>query len=128
MNKKVLPTPCTKEEVLKMKTENELNREYATELSKLILENPTLRVIAWIDSEGITDEYAFWGGNLQKPCIQTIAYSEKEEHYIERENNDYEDCSSYYGSDADYWDDETLAKKAAEIPWEDVIAVKVSAV
>ena len=110
-----------------MKTEYELNKEHAEELSKLILENPTLRVIAWIDSEGVSDDYAYWGGNLNKPYIETIAYSEAEEHYIERENNDYEDCSAYYGSDADYWDDETLAKKASEIPWEDVIAVRVSA-
>ncbi len=109
-----------------MKTEYELNREHAKELSKLILENPTLRVIAWIDSEGISDEYACWGGNLNKPCIQTIAYSEAHEHYIERVGNDLEDCVNYYGYDAEDWDDDTLAKKAALIPWEDVIAVNVS--
>ena len=110
-----------------MKTEYELNKEYAEELSKLILENPTLRVIAWIDSEGISDDYAYWGGNLQKPCIQTIAYSEAHEQYIERDGNDREDCANYYSYDARYWDDDTLAKKAAEIPWEDVITVRVSA-
>lgn len=110
-----------------MKKEYEFNREHAEELSKLILENPTLRVIAWIDSEGISDEYAYWGGNLNKPCIETIAYSEIMEHYIERENDDYEDCYDFYGGIADNWDDETLKKKAALIPWEDVIAVRVSA-
>ena len=110
-----------------MKTEYELNKEHAEELSKLILENPTLRVIAWIDSEGINDDYAYWGGNLQKPCIQTIAYSERIEQYIDQENNDYEDCYAFYGGVADKWDDETLKKKATEIPWEDVIAVRVSA-
>ena len=110
-----------------MKTENELNREYAKELSKLILANATLRVMAWIDSEGISDDYACWGGNLGMPQIQTIAYSKADEHYIERENNDYEDCYAFYGSVADNWDDETVKKKAAEIPWEDVIAIRVSA-
>ena len=110
-----------------MKTGNELNREYAEELSTLILANPTLRVIAWIDSEGIDDEYAFWEGHLDKPCLETIAYSNIDEHYFRRDGNDWEDCMEYYGSDADDWDDDTLAKKAAEIPWEDVIAVRVSA-
>jgi len=110
-----------------MKTEYELNKEHAEELSKLILENPTLRVIAWISSEGITDEYTRWAGNFEKPHLETIAYSEAEKHYIERESDDYEDCYAFYGNVADKWDDETLKKKAAEIPWEDVIAVKVSA-
>lgn len=30
-----------------MKLESELNREYAIELSKLILDNPKMRVIGW---------------------------------------------------------------------------------
>lgn len=115
-------------EAMNMKTEYELNKEYAEELSKLILENPTLRVIAWIDSEGISDEYDCWSGNLYKPRIQTIAYSEAREHYIERDGDDFEDCVSYYGYDAEDWDDDTLAKNAARIPWEDVIAVRVSAI
>lgn len=110
-----------------MKTEYELNKEHAEELSKLILENPTLRVIAWIDSEGISNENAYWGGNLNKPHIETIAYSERIERYIERENDNYENCYAFYGGVADKWDDETLKKKAALIPWEDVIAVRVSA-
>lgn len=110
-----------------MKTEYELNKEHAEELSKLILENPTLRVIAWIDSEGVTSDYAYWGGNLDKPQIETIAYSEPKGHYVERESDDYEDCYAFYGNVADKWDDETLKKKAALIQWEDVIAVKVSA-
>lgn len=86
-----------------------------------------MRVVAWIRSEGVSDDYAYWAGCLHKPSIETIAYSEGQEHYIHRDGNDYEDCSSYYGGVADYWDDETLKKKAAEIPWEDVIAVSVSA-
>lgn len=31
-----------------MKLKSELNREYAIELSKLILDNPKMRVIVWI--------------------------------------------------------------------------------
>ena len=110
-----------------MKTEYALNKEHAEELSKLILENPTLRVIAWIDSEGINDEYTHWAGNFEKPYLETIAYSEIKEHYVDKEPDDYENCYAYYGSVADTWDDGTVKKKAAEIPWEDVIAVKVSA-
>lgn len=112
-----------------MRTENEINRENAKELSRLILANPTMRVIAWIDSEGISDEYDFWGGNLGKPEIQTIAYSEETEHYIEKDGNAYEDCCAYYGSWAvDDWDDEAIKRKAQEIPWDEVIAAHVSAV
>ena len=69
-----------------MKLESELNREYAIELSKLILDNPRMRVIAWIDSENISDDYGYW---------------------------------------AEKWSDEELAEKAKQIPWEDVIAVRV---
>lgn len=106
---------------------SELNREYALKLSKLILDNPNMRVVAWIRSEGVSDDYAYWAGCLHKPSIETIAYSEIKEHYVDKEPDDYENCYAYYGSVADTWDDETLKKKAAEIPWEDVIAVKVSA-
>ena len=42
-----------------MRTEYEINRENAKELARLMLENPTMRVIAWIDPEGISDDYAF---------------------------------------------------------------------
>lgn len=42
--------------------ETELNREYAEKLSKLILDNPELPVVAWISSDGISDDYAYWRG------------------------------------------------------------------
>ena len=109
-----------------MKTESEINRENALELSRLILENPTMRVIAWISSDGICDDYSDYSGDFGKPGIQTIAYSEANEHYIEKDGDDYEDCYSYYGDYVDDWTDEELKQKAAEIPWEDVIAVRVS--
>ena len=109
-----------------MKLESELNREYALALSKLILDNPKMRVIAWIDSENISDDYGCWAGNLRsKPCIETIAYSEAGEIYVSKENDDFEDCYNYYGRDAENWSDEELAEKAKQIPWEDVIAVNV---
>lgn len=107
---------------------DELNREYAKKLSHLILSNPTMRVVAWINTEGISDDYAYMAGNLNEPHIQTIAYSEDYECYIKRGGNDYEDCDNFYGSNVDYWDDEKLKQKASLIPWEDVIAVNVSAV
>lgn len=110
-----------------MRTEYEINRENAKELARLMLENPTMRVIAWIDSDGICDDYAFWGGNIGKPEILTMAHSDDMEHYITKDGDAYEDCCAYYGSWAvDDWDDETMEQKAKEIPWEDVIAVNVS--
>lgn len=59
-----------------MKSKSELNREYVIELSKLILDNPKMRVIVWINSEDISDDYGIWAGNFHsKPCIETIAHS-----------------------------------------------------
>ena len=112
-----------------MRTESEINRENALLLSKLILENPKMRVIVWINSDGISDDYASYGGDLEEPRIQTIAYTENVEpwHYIEKDGDDLEDCISYYGYEAEDWSDEELKEKAAAIPWEDVIAVNVSA-
>lgn len=109
-----------------MKSENELNREYAIELSKLILDNPKMRVIVWISSEDISDDYSSWAGNFHsKPHIETIAYSEAWEIWVRKEDDDFEDCCGYYGGDAENWSDEELAEKAKQIPWEDVIAVNV---
>jgi len=113
---------------MSMKKESEINRENAKKLSGLILENPEMRVIAWIDPEGITDEYAWWAGNLNKVCIEEIAYSKTNEMYIVKSGNDYDECYGYYGNYAvDDWDDKKLKQMAGEIPWERVIAVKVSA-
>lgn len=111
-----------------MKKESRFNQAYAKELSKLIHENPKMRVITWIDSEGISDEYTYWAGNLRKPRIQTIAYSDSNEHYIEKDGDDFEDCYNYYGYIAEDWTDKELEEKAKQIPWEDVIAIRVSAV
>lgn len=107
--------------------ESGLNREYAIELSKLILDNPKMRVIVWIDSENISNAYGSWAGSFHsKPYIETIAYSEAREIWVSKENDDFEDCYSYYGYGAEKWPDEELAEKAKLIPWEDVIAVNVS--
>ena len=109
-----------------MGLENELNREYAIELSKLILDNPKMRVVVWINSEYISDITAYWAGNFRsKPCIETIAYSEAREIWVSKEKDDFEDCYNYYGWDAENWSDEELEEKAKQIPWEDVIAVSV---
>ena len=109
-----------------MKLESELNREYAIELSNLILNNPKMRVVVWIYSEDISDDCGSWAGNFySKPCIETIAYSEAREIWVSKEKDDFEDCYSYYGWDAENWSDEKLAEKAKQIPWEDVIAINV---
>ena len=107
--------------------ESELNREYAIELSKLILDNPKMRVIVWIDSENISNAYGSWAGSFsQQPYIETIAYSEAREIWVSKEKDDVENCYNYYGYDAEKWPDEELTEKAKLIPWEDVIAVNVS--
>ena len=109
-----------------MKLESELNREYALALSKLILDNPKMRVIAWIASEDISEDYGCWAGNLRsKPCIETIAYSAAGGIWIGKEKDDFEDCYNYYGWEAEDWSDEELEEKSKLIPWEDVIAVSV---
>lgn len=111
-----------------MRTEYEINQENALKLSQLILDNPNTRVIAWINSDDINDEYCMWCGNIGTPEKTFIAYSEIDEHYVEKDGDAYEDCWSYYGGETDDWDDETLEQKASEIPWEEVIAVYVSIV
>lgn len=105
-----------------------MNKDNALELSKLILDNPNLRVVSWISSDGIDDEYSYWCGNIGKPRKMSIAYSETFNTYIEKDGDMYEDCYAYYGVVTDEWDDKTLEQKAKEIPWEEVIAVRVSAV
>ena len=109
-----------------MKSENELNREYAIKLSKLILDNPKMRVVVWIASEDISDDYGSWVGNFHgKPRIEKIAYSEAWEIWVSKQDDDFVDCCDYYGEDAENWSDKELAEKAKQIPWEDVIAVSV---
>ena len=109
-----------------MTRESEDNKKYAEKLSELILCNPMLRVVAWIDTDGISDDYSYMAGNLYEPRIETIAVN-YDDAYIVKEGDDYEDCYNYYGCECDDWTDETLAEKAKQIPWEDVIAIRVSA-
>lgn len=47
--------------------ESELNRKYAEKLSSLMLEHPDMSVIAWIDTDDISDDYACIAGNLYEP-------------------------------------------------------------
>lgn len=107
-------------------TENEKNKENAKKLSELILNNPTLRVMAMINTDGINDDYSYMVGNLYEPRIETIAVN-YDNVYITKEGDDYDDCYNYYGCECDDWGDVMLNEKAKAIPWEDVIAVRVSA-
>lgn len=113
-----------------MKTMYENQQEYAKELARLITTYPTKRVIVWIDSDGISDDYAYYGGYMYKPQIQTITYTENDGydgHYIEKDGDDEEDCYAYYGVKSEDWDCEEISRKAKQIPWEEVIAIRVSA-
>lgn len=107
-------------------TENEKNKIYAEKLSKLILDHPNLRVIAWIDTDGINDDYSCMAGYLYEPCIETIVIGH-DDLYRTKDGNAYEDCYHYYGWECDEWSDEELEEKARAIPWEDVIAIRVGA-
>ena len=108
-----------------MVKEYDKNKAYAEKLATLIANHPDMRVIAWIDSDNISDEYGYFAGNLYEPCIETIALGKDGMHH-EKENDAYENCCNYYGwKEADVWTDEELEEKAKQIPWEDVIAVRV---
>lgn len=103
------------------------NREYAKKLTELMMENPDLRVIAWIDTDGINDDYSCLAGDLYEPCIEALIIG-KDDMYHSKEDSPYDDCGHYYGwNEVDEWTDEEIEQKAKEIPWEDVIAVRVSA-
>ena len=103
------------------------NKEYAEKLTKLMTENPDLKVHAMIDTDRIDDDYSYMVGYLYEPEIVTVAVN-YDNAYIEFEGDDYEDCCNYYGCfEADDWSDEELEEKAKQIPWEKIIAIYVSA-
>lgn len=107
-------------------TEHELNKQHAEQLSQMILQHPTTRVIVKIDTDGINDDYAWMAGYMYAPRLEKIVLGNDDAYHTE-ENTDYDDCRNYYGCDADEWDDEELERRAKKIPWETVIAVNVSA-
>lgn len=105
--------------------EYEQNKAYAEKLATLMANHPDMRVIAWIDTEGVSDDYSCIAGNLYEPCIETLIIG-KDDMYHEKEDSPYDDCGHYYGwKEVDKWTDEELEEKAKQIPWEDVIAVRV---
>ena len=108
-----------------MVKEYDKNKAYAEKLSTLMINHPDMRVIAWINSDDISDEYSCFAGNLHEPCIETVVIG-YDDMYHEKEGDAYEDCCNYYGlEEADEWTDEELEEKAKQIPWEDVISVRV---
>ncbi len=105
--------------------EYDKNKAYAEKLATLIANNPDMRVIAWIRSDDISDEYAYYAGDLYEPRIETITV-DKDGMYHAKEGDAYEDCCNYYGwKCTEEWTDEELEEKAKQIPWETVIAVRV---
>lgn len=108
-----------------IRTEIENNKEYTEKLSALILSNPNLRVVAMIDTDGINDDYSYMVGYLYEPRIETIAVN-YDNVYITKQGDDYDDCYNYYGDVCDDWGEVMLYEKAKAIPWEEVIAVRVS--
>lgn len=104
--------------------ESESNRDYAEKLATLMTNHPDMRVIAWISTDGIDDDYCCIEGNLREPRIETLVFG-YDEMYHSKENDSYEDCYNYYGYVCDDWSDEKLEEKARAIPWEEVIAIPV---
>lgn len=105
--------------------ESELNKANAEKLATLMANHPDMRVIAWIDTDGINDDYCCVAGNIYEPCIETLIIG-KDNMYHEKEDSPYDDCGHYYGwKEVDEWTDEEIEEKANQIPWEDVIAVRV---
>ena len=106
--------------------EFELNKAYAAKLSILMANHPDMRVIAWIDTDGISDDYAYLAGNIYEPHIETLIIGKDDNMYYEKDDSPYDDCCHYYGwKEVDNWSDEEIEEKAKAIPWEDVIAVRV---
>lgn len=100
------------------------NKAYAEKLATLMADYPDMRVIAWIDTDGLSDDYCCVAGNLNEPCIETLIVG-KDDMYHSKEDSPYDDCLNYYGCECDDWTDEEIEEKAKAIPWEDVIAVRV---
>ena len=108
-----------------MVKECEQNRVYAEKLAALMANHPNMRVIVWIDTYGINDDYYGVVGNMHEPCIETLVIGKYGEYY-KKEDNPYDDCVNYYGLKEVYGRfDEEIEEMAKQIPWEDVIAVKV---
>lgn len=109
-------------------TKYERNKEYAEKLSNLMSEHPDLRVIAWIDTDGISDDYSCIAGDLYEPYIETLIIGH-DNMYHSKEDSPYDDCGHYYGwKEVDEWTDEEIEEKAKLIPWEDVIAIRVGVI
>lgn len=105
--------------------EYEPNKSHAEKLSTLIANHPDMRVIAWINTDGINDNYCCVAGKIYEPYIETLTIG-KDGMYYEKEDSPYDDCCNYYGwKEVDEWTDEEIEDKAKQIPWEDVIAVRV---
>lgn len=102
----------------------EQNKARAEKLATLMANHPDMRVIAWIDTDGINDDYCCVAGNIYEPHIETLIIG-KDDMYHSKEDSPYDDCLNYYGCECDDWTDEELEEKAKAIPWEDVIAVRV---
>ena len=106
--------------------EFELNKAYAEKLSILMANHPDMRVIAWIDTDGISDDYAYLAGNIYEPHIETMIIGKDDNMYYEKEDSPYDDCCHYYGwKEVDNWSDEEIEEQAKAIPGEDVIAGRV---
>ena len=62
----------------------------------LMANHPDMRVIAWIDTDEISDDYSYLAGNIYEPHIETLIIG-KDDMYHEKEDSPYDDCCHYYG-------------------------------
>ena len=108
-----------------MLNEYEQNRVYAEKLAALIVNHPNMRVMAWVYTDGTTEDCYCMAGSIYDPHIETLVVG-SDGVYHEKEDNPYDDCGHYYGYEVvDNWYDEEIKEKAKQIPWEEVIVFRV---
>lgn len=107
-------------------TEYTRNRQHAEKLTKLMTEYPDYPVMVMIDTDDITNDYAWMAGYMYEPSLEEVVVGHDEKYYS-KEHESYDDCYNYYGDKADDWTDEELEQRASVIPWEKVIAIYVGA-
>lgn len=115
-----------------MKSEKAINQQNnLKELIKLMQDNPTLRVVAMVNSDVVADDgYGWWIGNFGEVSLEEI-YSTEYKIYIKSEDEEelLEEIVESYDTELDLSSDH-IYKKAEEdlnkLNWEKVIVVNIT--